>query len=80
MIQSGNQRGARDPARELVGAGDTGNALVQNTENLQTKYTSTSPNSTGTGPEPEFRSGPTSGPRFDLQGHFCGHDFILNKK
>ena len=34
MIQSGNWRGARDPARELEGARDAGNLLVQNIENL----------------------------------------------
>ena len=30
MIHSGNRRGARDPARELEGARDAGNSLVQN--------------------------------------------------
>ena len=34
MIQSGNWRGARDPTRELEGARDAGNKLVQNIENL----------------------------------------------
>ena len=34
MIQSGNWRGARDPAKELEGAGDAGNSLVQNIKNL----------------------------------------------
>ena len=34
MIQSGNWRGTRDLARELEGAGDAGNSLVQNIENL----------------------------------------------
>ena len=34
MIQSGNWRGARDPARELEGARDAGNLLVQKIENL----------------------------------------------
>ena len=34
MTQSGNWRVARDPAKELEGARDPGNALVQNIENL----------------------------------------------
>ena len=34
MIQSGNWRVARDPAREQEGARDAGNSLVQNIVNL----------------------------------------------
>ena len=34
VIQSWNLRGARDLARELEGAHDAGNTLVQNIENL----------------------------------------------
>ena len=34
MIQSGNWRGKRDQARELEGARDAVNSLVQNIENL----------------------------------------------
>ena len=34
MIQCWNFRGARDPARELEGARDADNSLVQNIENL----------------------------------------------
>ena len=34
MIQSGNWRVARDPARELEGTRAAGHSLVQNIENL----------------------------------------------
>ena len=34
MVQSGNWRDARDPVRELEGARDAGNSLVQNIKNL----------------------------------------------
>ena len=34
MIQSGNWKTARDTARDLEGARDTTNSLVQNIENL----------------------------------------------